>query len=222
MKNAKTSKRLPETLTHEEVNDLRKACTRSSTGLRNQAIIESMLGAGLRVSEVVALKPLDIDWAAGTIRVNEGKGGKDRVVPISADTQAHLQVWATRRSELGMNNRQHFFCGIRTRGKALSVRAIQLMLGNLASRAGMEKRIHPHMLRHTYATRCLDAGFSIREVQELLGHSDVSTTMIYTHVNPEALRRKIQGDDHDPQLATLAEVLQGLSPEARKKLKEML
>ena len=76
-------------------------------------------------------------------------------------------------------------------------------MSTLGGQAGLDRRVHPHMLRHTYATRALDSGLTIREVQTLLGHSDVSTTMIYTHVNPEALRRKIQGDDRADQIAEL-------------------
>ena len=132
------------------------------------------------------------------------------MVPVSADTLAHLQVWASKRGELGYNGRHIFFAGIRTGGKRLTTRAVHDMVTKLAERAGVEKRVSPHTLRHTYATRLLDSGLSIREVQELLGHSDVSTTMIYTHVNPEALRRKIQGSDRSDQVAELQKQLEAM------------
>ncbi|NLJ36641.1 MAG: tyrosine-type recombinase/integrase [candidate division WS1 bacterium] len=203
MKRQRATKRLPETLTSDEVEALRATCTRSATGLRKRAMLEIMLGAGLRVSEVCALMPRDIDWQTGTIRVNWGKGGRDRVVPVSDETLAHLQVWQAKRTELKMSGRQPFFGGIRNGGKRTSPRTVQAMMSTLGKQAGLDRRVHPHMLRHTYATRALDSGLTIREVQTLLGHSDVSTTMIYTHVNPEALRRKIQGDDRADQIAEL-------------------
>lgn len=209
MTKRKNAKRLPVTLSTDEIEALRATCTRSATGLRNRAMIEAMLGAGLRVSEVVALKPAEIDWQAGQLRVTQGKGGRDRVVPVNANTLAYLQAWDSKRAELKMNGRHVFFGGIRTGGQKLTTRAVHDMISKLAERAGIEKRVSPHTLRHTYATRALDAGLSIREVQELLGHSDVSTTMVYTHVNPEALRRKIQGEKAD-QVAELQKQLQAL------------
>jgi integrase/recombinase XerD len=85
----------------------------------------------------------------------------------------------------------------------MSVQNVQAALKKLAARAGIQQRVSPHVLRHTYATRALDSGLTIREVQSLLGHSDVSTTMIYAHVNPEALRCKIQGDERADRIAEL-------------------
>jgi len=155
-------------------------------------MIAAMLGAGLRVSEVTALRPRDVDLETGEIRVNNGKGGRDRIVPIDSEAGHWLALWAEKRKVLGLTGRHHFFAGVRNRGKCLTARAVGLAIDLLARKAGIEKRISPHVLRHTYATRLLDRGYSIREVQELLGHSNVSTTMVYTHVNPVALRAKIQ------------------------------
>lgn len=191
---ANTRKRLPKVLTGDELNALRAACPRrSATGLRNRAMIEAMAGAGLRVSEVVALRPKDIDWTKGTIRVNQGKGNKDRVIPVTAETLAHLQAWASKREGLGFNGHRPFFLGLRTGGDELTTRAVQDMVKNLTARAGIEKNVTPHTLRHTYATRALCDGLTIREVQDLLGHASVATTQVYTHVDPEALRAKVQG-----------------------------
>lgn len=194
MAKQRTGKRLPVVLTKQELDDMRAEIPRrSATGIRNRAMIEAMAGAGLRVSEVVALMPRDIDWAQGEVRVNQGKGNKDRVIPVTAETLGWLSAWNSKRGELGVNGRHAFFCGIRTEGARLTTRAVHDMVSGLAKRAGVEKAVGPHTLRHTYATALLDQGMSIREVQDLLGHSDVSTTMVYTHVNPEALRAKIQG-----------------------------
>lgn len=217
-KQARRSKRLPETLTAEETQALvAQVNTKSATGLRNRAMLAAMLGAGLRVSEVVALYPADVDWQAGTLRVNDGKGGRDRVIPVDGETLAILRAWAEKRKTLGVNGRQPFFCRIRTNagakvlpaGGGITTRTVQALVTRLGREAGIDKKkAHPHALRHTYATGLLDRGFTIREVQELLGHSDVSTTMIYTHVNPAALKAKVQGQaraDLAAQLAALRE-----------------
>ena len=199
-----STRRLPQPLTVAELNAVRGACTRSTTGTRNRALVEVMAGAGLRVSEVVALMPGDIDWQAGTIRVNEGKGGRDRVVPVTGETLDRLAVWAHHRQDLGLNGRQPFFVGIKTKGQPLTTRAVQGIISRLGERAGLDRPINPHLFRHTYASNALSGGLNIREVQQLLGHSDVSTTMIYTHVNPEAIRQKIQGGPGAGDQAKLA------------------
>ena len=193
-------KRLPTVLTEAEVEALlAQVNPRSTTGLRNRAMLQVMLGAGLRVSEVVALMPRDVDLEEGMIRVNNGKGGRDRVVPVDQGTAGWLQAWAEKRVALRLNGRRRFFCAVRRTplgsepGRPITVRTVQVLVSRLAKKAGIDKQVTPHVLRHTYATRLLDGGFTIREVQELLGHSDVSTTMVYTHVNPAALRAKIQG-----------------------------
>jgi len=198
--------RLPVVLTDGEVNALVDAVNpRCISGLRNRAMLAAMLGAGLRVSEVVGLQGRDVDLDEGVINVRAGKGGNDRVIPIDSETCGWLIAWSERRETLGLTGRQCFFCAVRDSyfgekagrkiGSALHPRTVQYIVRWIAKRAGIEKRVTPHTLRHTYATRLLDSGFTIREVQELLGHSDVSTTMIYTHVNPAALRAKIQGND---------------------------
>lgn len=200
----------------------------STTGLRNRAMVQLMLGAGLRVSEVCALRGVDVDLQRGEVRVNEGKGGKDRVVPVAAETRGWLQAWAGKREALGLNGRAPFFVGIREgptgqgnreKGQGLGVRYVQTLVARLAAAAGIEKRVSPHTLRHTYATRRLNEGFNVREVQTLLGHSNVSTTQVYTHVSPDELRAKVQAQDAteqpDPATLELAKVLQALPAEQR-------
>ncbi|NQT82021.1 tyrosine-type recombinase/integrase [bacterium] len=218
-------KRLPVTLTDAEVEALLSAIysTKSTTGLRNRTMLQVMVGAGLRVSEVVALKGHDLDLEKGTIRVNLGKGGKDRVVPVDQATQGWLRAWSERRKSLGKNARDPFFFGLRTQGKALLPRYVHHLVATLAKAAGIAKRVSPHVLRHTYASRMLSRGLNLREVQQLLGHANVSTTQIYTHVNPEELRRKIQQPEEkeekvDPQVLALAQALAALPEETRKAL----
>ncbi len=215
--------RLPETLTAAELEALlAQVYTTSTTGLRNRTMLQVLAGAGLRVSEVVKLRGVDVDLEAGTLRVNQGKGGKDRVVPVDGETRGWLAAWGEKRKALGLNGRGPFFFGLRTGYQALTTRYVQGLVARLAEAAEIAKHVSPHTFRHTYATRLLDRGFTIREVQTLLGHADVSTTMIYTHVSPEALRQKIQAEPEpkreDPQVAALATALGNLSADQREAL----
>jgi len=194
-------RRLPVVLTEGELEALlcQVTSTTSTTGLRNRTMLAVMAGAGLRVSEVCDLRGYDADLARGELRVNEGKGGKDRVVPVDGETRGWLAAWGERRKALGLNGRDPLFVGLRTRTaegyQGLGVSFVQKLVGRLAKAAGIEKAVSPHTLRHTYATRLLDRGFTIREVQMLLGHASIQTTQIYTHVHPEALRAKVQGEE---------------------------
>ncbi|PJB60460.1 MAG: hypothetical protein CO096_33845 [Armatimonadetes bacterium CG_4_9_14_3_um_filter_66_14] len=224
-------KRLPTVLTEREVEALRSAVrTRTLTGLRNRAMVEAMLGAGLRVSEVVALMPKEVDLEKGMVRVNQGKGAKDRVIPVDGETVGWLRAWTEKRASRGLNGRQPLFCGVRNRGKPLTARAVQLSLKLLTDRAGIEKTVTPHTLRHTYATRMLRRGLSLRDVQTLLGHSSVATTQVYTHVDPDERaatggeRAKVQGRPAatDAAVLELATRLAALARDSRKALSGLL
>lgn len=178
-----------------------------------------MLGAGLRVAEVVALRPGDIDYTAGQIRVNAGKGDKDRIVPVDAETLAHLRAWAEKRAALGINGRRPLFCRLRRQGfgkgevgGAMSTDNVQALVTRLAKAAGIEKHVTPHVLRHTYACKLLRRpGATLTDVQLALGHSRLQTTAIYLHAEPEHLRRVVQGDsERQSQIAALREQLAAL------------
>ncbi len=238
-KTAPRGKRLPVVLTaDEETALLGTVRTGSTTGLRNRAMLAVMLGAGLRVSEVCHLRGTDVDPQRGEVRVNQGKGGKDRVVPVNAETRGWLAAWAEKRKALGLNGRDPFFVGLREgptgrgdreHGQGLGVRYVQTLVARLAEAAGIEKQVTPHTLRHTYATRRLNEGFHLREVQTLLGHSNVSTTQVYTHVSPDDLRAKVQAHDGDPapealdpSTVELAKALQALPAAQREALAAVL
>ena len=235
----RTPKRLPVTLTPEEVQALLATVnTATPTGLRNRAMLQAMIGAGLRVSEATGLRGADVDLQKGTIRVNLGKGQKDRVVPVDQETRAWLQAWSEKRAALGLNGKGAFFPGVRTgrtgeratreKGEAVKPRYVQALVKRLAEAAGIEKRVSPHVLRHTYATRMLERpGLTIRDVQTLLGHANVATTQVYTHVNEDELRRKVQAEDVqeppvDPQAQELAKVIASLPKEQRVALAKAL
>lgn len=184
-----SSKTLPISLDAEQVTALLdQPNVKCATGLRNRAILEVMYRAGLRVSEVTNLKPGHIDWVKGQLVVRGGKGGKDRVVPVEAGVMDWLERWEGIRPKA--NGR--FFSTLQ--GKPLSRVYLWGLVKRCARKTGMDfEKVSPHVLRHTYASQKLEDGFTIAEVQALLGHSNISTTSIYLHANPKALREKIQG-----------------------------
>ncbi len=217
-----TPKRLPIALeAHEVEKILALPNTRCNTGLRNRAILEVMYRAGLRVSEVANLKPGHIRWKEKIIEIHNGKGGRDRNVPVRSETIAWLQAWKQAKPKS-----RYFFCTFKR--TQLTTRYIQMLVKRLAHKAGLERveMITPHCLRHTYATELLDQGFTIREVQMLLGHSSVQTTQIYTHVRPADIAAKIQAQDKtqpdDGAALALAEKIKALPKETRQALAELL
>ena len=212
------STRLPKIISQEEAAALlavpNVGCP---TGLRNRVCLEVMYRAGLRVSEVVKLKPGNIRWKTGELEVRNGKGGKDRVVPVDQKTMDWLQRWEDQRPKAG----GLFF--VTLKGGELSTRYLGQVVDRCADKAGLDrKRVSPHVLRHSYATEKLDAGFTSREVQELLGHANGGTTQIYTHVSPKSLRDKVQGNGQANEVKRLAEALAKLPKEQRAALAEAL
>ncbi|MEA3401524.1 MAG: tyrosine-type recombinase/integrase [Armatimonadota bacterium] len=216
-------RREPRTITKDEARALlaqpNPACP---TGLRNRAMMEIMYRAGLRVSEVTNLRPGDIRWQAGRVEVRDGKGGVDRTVPLDPETMNWLRQWDEERPKGG-----HFFTTLK--GTQVLPRYVRQMIDRAAEKAGLNPAdVSPHVLRHSYATELLDEGYSIREVQTLLGHSSVRTTQRYTHVDREALAEKIAGrgqEDEGPERTEAedlaAQVLAALPQEVREALARM-
>lgn len=186
----------PEVLSPAEADAILRQPNRAAlTGLRNRCILEVMYRAGLRVSEVVNLRPRDIRWGAGRIEVRNSKGGKGRNVPLRASTLELLEQWKAARPES-----DRFFCTCYERGgiakgnpagAPLSKQYLEAMVGRYTRRAGVDRRVTPHTWRHSFATDMLAAGFNMRELQKLLGHSHVNTTMIYAHVHDEDIAAKV-------------------------------
>jgi integrase/recombinase XerD len=202
------AQRRPVTLTEAESQALLAQVNPGSPlGLRNRALLAAGLGAALRVSEIVALRPGDLDLREGLLRI---KGVRDRQVPVDGDTLAWLSAWAEKRKSLGLSGRQPFFCRLRTKGVGheslpaggpMTTRNVQALIQRLAREAGLEKTVTPRTLRHTCASRLLDRGYTLQEVQQLLGHSDLSSTLVYAQPNPEALKAKIQSQASKSELA---------------------
>jgi integrase/recombinase XerD len=184
---------LPKVLSREDAHKLLASIrTTSRTGLRNRVALQLMYRAGLRVSEVCNLRINDVDIKNGYIYVQRGKGGKDRYVPIDPETIRLCQDWLFRKPP-----GEYFICTLR--GGPVSQRYLRAVCYRLSAKTGIyldnnHRRVpvHPHTLRHCYATERLEDGFDLREVQELLGHSSLNTTAIYTHIRPAKLKAKVQ------------------------------
>ena len=157
--------------------------------LRDRALVELLYGAGLRVGELVALDVRDVDLHRGDVRVL-GKGGKERVVPLPAAAREALAAWLEARRGPGLLA-EPLFTSLRPRPRAaprrLGARDVRRILDGRARGAGVADHVHPHRLRHSYATHLLDMGADLREIQELLGHASLSTTQKYTAVSAERL-----------------------------------
>ena len=148
--------------------------------VRDRAIFELVYGAGLRLAEVAALAATDLAGAPTELRVT-GKGARTRVVPVGRQARAAIAAWLAVRPQLAAPGETALF--VSRRGRRLAHRSIQARLEALARTRGLDQRVHPHMLRHAFATHLLESSGDLRAVQELLGHADISTTQIYTHLD---------------------------------------
>jgi len=180
-----------EILTRDEVRALLYAPNPAApTGLRNRALIATMYGSGLRVAEALALKPTDVNLDDGNIRVLHGKGDKARTVGIDQGAIMHIARWVDLRAGRGIRGRV-LFCTLD--GGPLSPRYVRAMLTRMAARAGIDKRVHPHGLRHTHAVELEHDGFTVSEIQQQLGHASLGTTAGYlNHISPSARVAKIR------------------------------
>ena len=183
---------IPEVLSYEEIVSMIETIDLSQQfGHRNKAIIEVMYGCGLRVSEVISLNISDIYAKDEFIRII-GKGDKERLVPIGKKTLKELTNY-TQGERLHQDIKPKFSdkVFISARGTSLTRQSVFLLVKSLAEKAGIKKTISPHTLRHSFATHLLEGGADLRAVQQMLGHSSISTTEIYTHVSDEYLRQVI-------------------------------
>ena len=178
----KAPRKLPQVLDPDEAKVLVEVPTDVPLGLRDRALLELFYSSGLRLSEVCALRWHDLDLADGLVTVL-GKGSKQRSVPVGSHARNALAAW---RKETGAGNDAPVFPG---RNGPITPRAVQLRLRQLAQRQGLFKRVHPHLLRHSFASHVLESSGDLRGVQELLGHADIATTQIYTHLDYQHLAK---------------------------------
>ena len=184
----KMDKRIPTVLSVEEIDAMIAAIDVSTAeGQRNRAILEMLYGSGLRVSELVNLK-LSNMYLQDDYMLIEGKGSKQRLVPISPEAKKQFALWMQYRCHLEIQPGQEDFAFLNRRGHQLTRAMIFTVIRRLCEAAGIRKTISPHTLRHSFATHLLQNGADLRVIQQLLGHEDITTTEIYTHVSVQDLR----------------------------------
>jgi integrase/recombinase XerC len=176
----KSKRRLPDTLTADQAARFVALEAHDLLATRDRALLELLYSSGLRLSELVNLDISELDLAAGQVRVT-GKGRKARDVPVGAKARAALRDWLAVRARLAGAHETAVF--VARNGKRLGARAVQARLQQWARRQGMEVPVHPHMLRHSFASHVLESSGDLRAVQEMLGHANLSTTQIYTHLD---------------------------------------
>lgn len=198
VKAPKAGRKLPATLDPDTLNQLLSFPTDTPIALRDKAMLELFYSSGLRLSEVAGLTWDQLDLGSGMVTV-KGKGNRQRMVPVGRPARDALLGWRTQRASLADFNEPHVFVSLQ--GRPLAVRSIQDRIGHWARHQGLPQHVHPHLLRHSFASHMLESSGDLRAVQELLGHADISTTQVYTHLN----------------FQHLAEVYDKAHPRARKK-----
>lgn len=187
----KKEKRLPKYLSNDDIDEIFKIIDISTPlGIRNRLILELLYGSGLRVSELCNIKLSNIDFSNKSIRII-GKGKKERIVYYGEPCKRIIDLYlnGTRDEILGKNKNEYLIIGNKKSNKSLSVRSVELILNNIIESTSLNKKASPHTLRHTFATHLLNDGCDILIVKELLGHSSLDTTGIYTHISNERLRK---------------------------------
>jgi integrase/recombinase XerC len=182
----KARRRLPKTLDADQMAHLLEIPATDTLAARDRAIMELFYSSGLRLAELVGLDLTCIDMKAREVRVT-GKGGKSRIVPVGRMALAALKTWLKERGGLVRAEEPALFVG--RNGRRLGARAVQLRVAHWARRQGLGVPVHPHLFRHSFASHLLESSSELRGVQELLGHANLSTTQIYTHLDFQHLAR---------------------------------
>ena len=182
----KAKKRLPGTIDVDQMTRLLTFRTDEQLGVRDKAIMELFYSSGLRLAELVGLDLRDVDLADRTVRVL-GKGAKTRIVPVGRHAVDAVAAWVKERATLAAVDETALF--VSRRGARLSARMVQERVADWAKRQGVGVHVHPHMFRHSFATHLLESSQDLRGVQELLGHANIATTQIYTHLDFQHLAR---------------------------------
>ncbi len=182
----KAKQRLPRTLNADQMALLLSVQAQAPLALRDLAMMELLYSSGLRLSELANLDLAELDLRDDLVRVT-GKGSKTRVVPVGRFARVALKAWLSHRERMAAVAEQAVF--VSTRGNRLSPRAIQARIAHWAKVQGLDVRVSPHMLRHSFASHLLESSGELRAVQELLGHANVSTTQVYTHLDFQQLAK---------------------------------
>ncbi len=188
---------LPKYLNKKQIDDLLGACDGSKPqGLRDRAMLEFLYATGLRVSELCGVRISELEMNLGIVRV-VGKGNKHRIVPVGKSALAAVERYLGNGRPALLKGRASPYLFVTNRGGALTRQGFWMLLGSYGKKAGIFHNLTPHVLRHTFATHLLEGGADLRSLQSMLGHADISTTQIYTHVVRSRLRKTV--DEHHPR-----------------------
>ena len=194
-------KREIDILTTDECHSLLSACSKAPTGIRNQALIVVLWRVCLRIQEALDLRPKD--FSGKSIRIHSGKGGRARTVGVDPESSAVIQRWLAKRRDMGFKPSQRLFCTLK--GDQLDTSYCRHLFKRLARKAGLDKRVHPHGLRHSGAVHLLDEGHNVVVISQQLGHSNLATTNTYlNHLKPADVVAAMQsrpgwsGDQKEP------------------------
>jgi integrase/recombinase XerC len=186
----KSPKTLPHALSPDEAVKLVEMKVETPLDARDKAMFELLYSSGLRLAELVSLDPMDMDFADASVRVT-GKGNKTRIVPLGSHAITALQAWLAVRDQVAKPEETALFVG--SKGARISPRTVELQLDKCALKQGLNTGVHPHMLRHSFATHVLQSSGDLRAVQEMLGHASISTTQVYTHLDFQYLSKIYDG-----------------------------
>ena len=182
----KAAKRLPQALSPDEAKRLLDAKAEGALALRDKAMFELFYSSGLRLSELTALQPSDVNYGDRTVRVM-GKGSKTRIVPVGSQALQALTAWLEARQTIAAVQADALF--VNRRGRRLTQRSVQQRLKRWALEQGVSTKVHPHVLRHSFASHVLQSSGDLRAVQEMLGHASISSTQVYTHLDFQHLAK---------------------------------
>lgn len=192
----KLSSKLPSVLSYEDVDRLLDIKPVDAFSARNKAILELMYASGLRISETVNLKLYDIDLTNDIVKVF-GKGSKERIIPMGNVAVAALNIYINEYRYKMLKNKKNDYLFLNNHGNKLTRQGLFKNLKSLLKEKGINKDVSPHTLRHSFATHLLNNGADLRVIQELLGHSSIKTTQIYTHISDEHLREQYNSHPHE-------------------------
>lgn len=182
----KSAKRLPHALSPDEARQLVEIDATDALAVRDKAMLELFYSSGLRLSELTGLAPDDVNFSDATVRVT-GKGSKTRIVPVGSHAAKALRAWLAQRAVIpGIDERALF---VNRQGRRLGPRAVEDRVRRRAQQQGIASRVHPHMLRHSFASHVLQSSSDLRAVQEMLGHASISTTQMYTQLDFQHLAK---------------------------------
>lgn len=180
----KSAKTLPHALSPDEANRLMQISTDLPQALRDKAILELLYSSGLRLSELAGLQVSEVDIENATVRVT-GKGNKTRIVPVGSHALIAIRAWLGEREKTASSSALF----VNRNGKPISARAIEYLVNKWAVKQGISSHVHPHVLRHSFASHLLQSSGDLRAVQEMLGHASISTTQVYTHLDFQYLAK---------------------------------